>query len=183
MKIVALIGSLRKDSYNRKVFAHYRQAAAGQFEIVEGTFADFPLYNQEIEETDFPASVEKLGKLIREADGLIFFSPEYNHSMPGVLKNAIDWLSRLDDSPFDGKPATVISASPGRLGGALMQYALRQSSVGIGLRMLSSPEVMVAEAHKRIDEKTGEIKDEATVKILAKHRDAFAAFAREHSAR
>lgn len=174
MKIVAMIGSLRKQSLNRSVFNYYRQIASA-VEIIEGVYADFPIYNQDIQDKGFPPSVEKLGELIRESDGVLFFSPEYNYSIPGGLKNAVDWLSRLPNQPFVGKPASILSASPGRLGGARMQYQFRQVGVFIDLKLMNKPEVMISEAHKQINEH-GELVDESTQRFLQKHLDAFSKF-------
>ena len=124
--IVALIGSLRKDSVNRAAFNHYKQLAAKEFNIVEGEIKDIPFYNADDKE---PAVVTKLAQQIKDADGVIFFSPEYNYSVPGVLKNALDYLSRSDKQPFSNKPAVIVGASPGLLGTGRMQYHLRQIGV------------------------------------------------------
>ena len=118
MKIISLIGSLRESSYNRKIFLAYKELAAGQATIDEGSYAQFPIYNFDLHQEGFPEAVVQLGNQICAADGILFFSPEYNYSVPGPLKNAIDWLSRLTPQPFAGKPAAIIGASPGKIGTA-----------------------------------------------------------------
>jgi chromate reductase, NAD(P)H dehydrogenase (quinone) len=175
-KVLALIGSLRKGSFNRSVFNFYKEMAAGSLELFEGTFHEFPLYNADIQDIGFPPSVQTLANQIKAADGLLIFSPEYNYSIPGVLKNALDWLSRLPEPPFKGKPCSILSASPGKLGGARMQYHLRQVAVTLDLKMMNAPEVMISGANKIINE--GQIIDEGTKKFLKVHLDAFLKFVR-----
>lgn len=138
--------------------------------LEEGRIEEIPVYNQDLGEA--PASVMELAKRIKESDGVTFFSPEYNYSIPGVLKNAIDWLSRSDLKPFDTKPAAVIGASPGNVGTARMQYHLRQVGVFLKLSFLNKPEVMIGKASEKL--KDGQIIDDATIEILKKHDKAFA---------
>lgn len=110
-KVVAIIGSPRKESVNRQIFNNYKRLAQDAFMLTEGDISEIPLYNQDIKNE--PESVSRLAELIRESDGVIFFSPEYNYSIPGVLKNAIDWLSRSDLEPFNNKLAAVVGGSQG----------------------------------------------------------------------
>ncbi len=112
---------------------------------------------------------------IAAADGVVIVSPEYNYSMPGGLKNAIDWLSRLKPQPFAGKPVAIQSASGGALGGARMQYHLRQSMVFLDAHVLNRPEVMIGQAPSKVDAE-GRLADEATRKFIADQLVAFAAF-------
>lgn len=118
-----------------------------------------------------------MGEAIRQADGIIIVSPEYNYSMPGVLKNALDWLSRLPGQPFVGKPVAIQSASMGPFGGARMQYHLRQTLVFLDGRVLNKPEVMVGLAQTKIDA-AGQITDKATSDFIAGQLKAFAEFVR-----
>jgi chromate reductase len=118
-----------------------------------------------------------MAEAIRAADGVVIVTPEYNYSVPGVLKNAIDWLSRLPSQPFAGKPLAIQSASPGALGGARAQYHLRQMLVFLDAMVLNKPEVMVSGAASKISPE-GELTDEATRKFLAGQLEAFAAFIR-----
>lgn len=172
MKMIGIVGSLRKSSIHRQLFNHYREISADNFEIEEGVIDGIPLYDGE--EANH-AAVSILAEQIRAADGVIFFSPEYNYSVSGVLKNAIDWISRVDPQPFTGKPATIIGASPGNVGTARMQYHLRQIGVFLDLRFLNKPEVMIGGAAGKIQD--GRIIDKGTVDFLGSHAARFAAFA------
>ena len=107
--------------------------------------------------------MQKLADAIRAADGVIFNTPEYNFGIPGGLKNAIDWVSRLQNQPFAGKPVALQSASPGPVGGARVQYDLRRSMVFLDALTLNKPEIFIGNCAQRIDDKTGKITDEQTV--------------------
>jgi chromate reductase, NAD(P)H dehydrogenase (quinone) len=115
---------------------------------------------------------------IRAADGVIFVTPEYNHSVPGVLKNAIDWISRLPNQPFAGKPVAIESASPELFGGLRAQLHLRSMFVYLDARALNKPEVIIPQVNTKIDAATGELTDPATRGFIADQLTAFAAFAR-----
>ena len=144
-----------------------------------GSIGDFPLYDADVQASDgFPPAVTAMGEAIKAADGVIIVSPEYNYSVPGGLKNAIDWLSRLPSQVFAAKPVLIQSASPGALGGARMQYHLRQIMVFLDGRVLNRPEVMIAGAAGKADPATGDLIDEATKEFLRKQLAAFAAFVR-----
>jgi chromate reductase len=119
-----------------------------------------------------------MGEAIGKADGVIIVTPEYNYSVPGVLKNAIDWLSRLPTKPFAGKPVAIQSASPGIFGGVRAQHHLRQTLVFLDARALAQPEVTVTQAAAKFDGKTGELTDKTTREFIARQLQAFAAFAR-----
>ena len=119
-----------------------------------------------------------MGEAIAAADGVVIVTPEYNYSVPGVLKNAIDWLSRLPNQPFAGKPVAIQSASPGALGGARAQYHLRQSLVFLDARVLNRPEVMVGGAYGKADMASGDLTDQATKDFIAGQLKAFADFVR-----
>src|SRR5579863_6328298 len=116
--VISICGSLRKGSYNRMVLEALPGWAPAGMTITEAPpFAEFPLYNADIENsTGFPEPVHTLAEAVRAADGVIFVSPEYNFSIPGGLKNALDWVSRVPNQPFAGKAVVLISASPGILG-------------------------------------------------------------------
>ncbi len=175
MKLVAIVGSLRKNSYNRSIFRFYQTLLSNGVTIEEVSFADFPLLNEDLEVSQFPESVTRQGELIRSADGILFFTPEYNSSIPGGLKNAIDWISRVDTSPFAGKPAAILSASPGKLGGARMQPHLRQVGAALDIQFMNRPEILISTAHEQINE-SGELINESTQKFLRKHYASFVAF-------
>src|SRR3974390_2474257 len=129
LNVVSICGSLRKGSYNRMVMNALQGYAPEGMRITEApSFADFPLYNADVQNSSgFPALVQVLGEAIRAADGVIFVTPEYNYSIPGGLKNAIDWVSRPPNQPFAGKPVAIQSATGGPLGGGRMQYDLRRA--------------------------------------------------------
>ena len=120
-----------------------------------------------------------LVEAVRAADGLLIVSPEYNWSIPGTIKNAIDWLSRVKDQPFANKPVALQSAAPGLLGGARMQYHMRQSLTSVEALILIRPEVIVNLAPKKFDEKTGELTDQPTRDIVKQQLEAFVKFIRK----
>jgi chromate reductase len=179
LHFVTLLGSLRKTSVNGGV-ARALPALAPEGVAISalGSVGDFPLYNADVQAEGFPAAVEAMGAEIKAADGLIIVSPEYNYSVPGTLKNAIDWLSRLPTSPFKGKPILIQSASPGALGGARMQYHLRQTFVFLDGRVMNSPEAMIGGAYGKSDNATGDLTDAAAKVFLGKQLAAFADFVR-----
>src|SRR5215467_13979908 len=168
LNVVSICGSLRKGSFNAMVQRLLPSLAPDGMSIKPApSFADFPLYSADIQNTTgFPADVNTLADAISAADGVIFCTPEYNFSLPGGLKNAIDWVSRLPNQPFAGKPIAIQSASPGPLGGARVQYDLRRMMVFLDALTLNKPEVFIGSCASRFDEKTGEIKDEATVGFI-----------------
>jgi chromate reductase, NAD(P)H dehydrogenase (quinone) len=182
MNIISICGSLRQGSYNRMVMNALAGLAPAGMSIKEApSFAELPLYNADIQNsTGFPAAVRTLADSIRGADGVVFCTPEYNFSIPGGLKNAIDWLSRLPDQPFAGKPIAIQSASPGPLGGARVQYDLRRTMVFLDALALNKPEIFVGACATKFDDKTGELKDETTRNLIKQQLEAFAKFVDRH---
>jgi chromate reductase len=182
LNLVTLLGSLRKASVNAGV-ARALPGLSPEGATISplGSVGDFPLYNADLQAEGFPAAVETMGAAIAAADGVIVVSPEYNYSVPGVLKNAIDWISRLPSAPFKQKPALIQSASPGALGGARMQYHLRQTFVFLDARVMNVPEVMIGGSGGKFDAATGDLTDEGTKDFLRKQLAAFADFVRAHS--
>jgi chromate reductase len=178
LNVVSICGSLRKGSFNAMLQRALPSLAPDGMTITPApSFAEFPLYNADIQNsTGFPAPVNVLADAIRAADGVIFCTPEYNFSMPGALKNAIDWVSRLPNQPFAGKPVALQSVSPGPVGGARMQYDLRKSMMFLDAFTLNKPEIFIGNCAARIDEKSGEIKDEATRGFIKQQLAAFATF-------
>jgi chromate reductase len=178
LKILGLCGSLRQASYNRAALRAAQELAPGagmQIEVAE--ISDLPPYNEDVFAQGFPAPVERLRNQIRAADALLFVTPEYNYSMPGVLKNAIDWASRPPEQPFVGKPAAIMGASPGALGTARAQYHLRQTLVFLDVHPLNKPEVMISAAHERFDVQ-GQLTHQPTREFIAKLLVALAAWTR-----
>ena len=175
MDVLLLVGSLRADSYNRKVAEAYVKLAGGSASFAEGNFSKFPLYNEEIQSQGFPAEVMLLADQIRSCDAVLIVSPEYNYSVPGALKNAIDWVSRVPKQPLAGKPASVIGASMGGIGTARMQYHMRQIGVFLDMQFMTKPEIMVGKVQTLIDE-SGKLSDGATLEHLRGHFLAFQKF-------
>jgi chromate reductase len=143
-----------------------QELAPPDVQIEYAEIGDLPLYNQDVEDAGVPEAVKRLKEQVRAADAILFASPEYNYSMSGVLKNAIDWVSRPpSDNPFNGKPCGIISASQGMSGGMRVQYHLRQSAVFVNLHPMNKPEVFIQKAQDKFDA-SGKLTDEATRKVL-----------------
>jgi chromate reductase len=178
MNIVTISGSLRKGSYNTALMRVLPTLAPANMKLIEApSYASFPLYNADVQsETGFPDAVKTLGDCIRSADGVIIVSPEYNWTIPGPLKNAIDWLSRLEHQPFKEKPVAIQSAAGGPLGGARMQYHLRMALTYLNCFVHGTPEIFVGSAHTKFDGKTLELTDEVTKTLLKQHLEGFATF-------
>ena len=176
--VVCICGSLRKASYNRMVMNALPALAPPNMKLSEAPpFAEFPLYNADMQDsTGIPPAVQTLADAIRAADGVIFNSPEYNFSMPGGLKNAIDWVSRVANQPFAGKPVALQSAANGALGGGRMQYDLRRSMIFLDAMTLNKPEIFIGNCSQKIDAKTGQITDQQTVDFIRQQLAAFAKF-------
>jgi chromate reductase len=137
--------------------------------------APIPHYNEDVRQQDFPASVEGLRARIKAADGLLIVTPEYNYSIPGVLKNAIDWASRPPEQPFDGKPIGLMGASVGTLGSGRAQYHLRQCFVFLNGLVMNRPEVMIPAAQSKFDA-DGKLTDQPTRDFISAHLTAFKAW-------
>jgi chromate reductase len=174
--VITICGSLRKGSFNRMLANLLPGLAPAGMTIRSAPTIEMPLYNADLQAQGFPPAVKALEDAIRAADGVIIVSPEYNYSMPGPMKNAIDWVSRTKDQPFADKPVCIQSASMGILGGARMQYHMRQSMVFLDALVFNRPEVFVVQAQNKFDEKTGELKDEGTRTVIRQQLEAFAAF-------
>ena len=177
-KVLVICGSLRKGSFNAAIARALPGLAPPELSLSEApSFANFPIYNDDQRVTSgAPADVEAWAAAIRAADGVIIVSPEYNWSIPGGLKNAIDWVSKLKDVPFKDKPVVLQSASGGQMGGGRMQYHLRMALQSIDAQLFGKPEVLVNFAGKKIDEKTGAITDDAVKDIIKQQLVAFAKF-------
>jgi chromate reductase len=163
--ILGFAGSLRKGSYNRALLRVARDFLpdGSNLEIFE--LDGFPCFNQDAE-TAPPEKVKEFKGKIRAADALLIATPEYNYSVPGMLKNAIDWASRpYGDNAFEGKPVAIMSASTGMLGGARAQYHLRQSFVTLNMHAVERPEVLITFARDKFDD-TGNLLDEKARKLI-----------------
>jgi chromate reductase len=178
LKILGIAGSLRRASYNRAALR-----AAGEL-LPDGATLDvfaldgIPPFNED-EEKNPPPPVVELKQRIRAADAILLCTPEYNYSIPGVLKNAIDWASRpYGDNAWNGKPVALMGASVGTLGTARAQYHLRQVFVFLNMYPLNQPEVMIADASKRFDAE-GRLTDEKTREHIRKQLVALATWTRK----
>lgn len=165
IKIVGFTGSLRRDSYNKAVLRAAQKLLPENTELDIVDLADIPFLNEDVEAQGLPASVAAFKKKLSEADAILISTPEYNFSIPPVLKNALDWASRGEDLPLYGKPLAMMSASPGMLGGARVQYHLRQVCVSLNLIPLSKPEVFIAGVNTKFDE-ADNLADERTKKAI-----------------
>lgn len=185
LKVITICGSLRKGSYNAALARLLPRLAPAGLKITGGPpFDSFPHYNLDIQnESGFPPPVTAFADAIRAADGVIIVSPEYNWTIPGTLKNAIDWVSRMKDQPFAGKPVALQSCSPSLLGGSRMQYHLRQSLTSIDALLFGRPEVIVTFAQHKFDEKTLELKDQPTIDTIKQQLAGFETFIRRVSAK
>jgi chromate reductase len=174
--ILGIAGSLRKASLNRAALRAAQQLAPDGVNIEIFDLEGIPPFNQD-EESRPPECVVQFKQRIRAADAILFVTPEYNYSIPGVLKNAIDWASRpYGDSAWEGKPAAIMGASGGAQGTSRAQYHLRQVFVFLNMYILNRPEVMISGAAQRFDEK-GNLKDEDTKAHIQKLLVALVAWA------
>jgi chromate reductase len=165
LKVLGFAGSLRTGSYNKALLRTAENLLPENLILEIYDIDGIPPFNQDNEQ-DMPVKVKEFKSKIRGADALLIATPEYNYSVPGVLKNAIDCASRpYGDNPFDGKPVAIISASVGMLGGARAQYHLRQTFVFLNMYPLNGPEVIVPFAQEKFDA-NGKLLDENTKKFL-----------------
>lgn len=159
--VIGFAGSLRKNSYNKALLRAAVKLLPKDAKLEIFDLGGIPPFNQDLE-AQMPDKVKEFKAKIRAADAILIATPEYNYSISGVLKNAIDWASRpYGDNSFEGKPVAVMSASPGMLGGARAQYHLRQVFVSLDMHSLNRPEVMVPFTDDTIDEK-GRVTDDKT---------------------
>ena len=182
-KFVTLLGSLRKGSYNAMVARTLPKLAPSGVTIEAlPSIGSLPLYDADIQQEEgFPADVETIAEQIRQADGLIIVTPEYNYSVPGGLKNAIDWLSRLPNQPIAGKPVLIQTSSMGPIGGARCQYHLRQILVFLDAQVMNRPEFMGGVIQSKVDEQIGEVIEQGTLDFLTGQLTTFSDFARRVS--
>ena len=155
LNVLSICGSLRKGSFNAIVERALPGLAPEGMSITPAPpYRHFPIYDFDIQhEHGIPADVTALGKAILAADGVVIVTPEYNFTIPGGLKNAIDWVSRMKDpSPFKDKPFAIQSATTGTVGGARMQYHLRQVLSGFDAFLLNSPEIFIGRAREKVNE-------------------------------
>ncbi|HXP12290.1 MAG TPA: NADPH-dependent FMN reductase [Stellaceae bacterium] len=179
IKVLGICGSLRQASYNRMALKVAQESLPpGMTLEVFDKLAEIPLYNEDVKAKGLPPAVAELRDKIKAADALLFVTPEYNYSVPGVLKNAIDWVSRTPDQPFDGKPVAMMGATMGMWGTTRAQHHLRQTCVFLNMIPLNKPEVMIPQAQNKFDAQ-GRLTDEPTRKFIADLMTALAAWTKK----
>lgn len=179
-KVAVFVGSLRKDSFNRKLARAVEKLAPDDFGFFHVRIDDLPLYNQDFDE-DYPAEAKRLKKDVESADAVLFVTPEYNRAMPGVLKNAIDIGSRpWGTNSFAGKPAGVLGISIGAIGTALAQQHLRNTMAYLDMPTLGQPEVFMQMKDGLLDD-DGNIGNDDTRKFLQGFVDKYVAWVKKHA--
>ena len=182
LNVITIVGSLRKGSYNAALARQLPQWAPEGMSITAApAWADLPTYNADDQAKGFPETATKLADAIRAADGVIIVSPEYNYGVPGGVKNAIDWVSRMKEQPFKDKPVAIQSVAGGPLGGGRVQYQWRQIMVFLEALTFTRPEVFIGMAGSKFDEKTLEFKDEAGINFIKQQLAGFEKFIRKVS--
>jgi chromate reductase, NAD(P)H dehydrogenase (quinone) len=178
MNIVTIVGSVRKESYNMQLAKTMQERYKGKLNINIADIRSLPHFDQD-EENNPPQPVKEWKEAVSQADGVIIITPEYNWSVPGVLKNALDWASRVD-KVFIGKPVMTLGATPGMLGTVRAQMHLREilGAPGIQAKVLppGGNEVLISFANQKFDEQTGQLVDEGTLNFLDSKVDAFVDF-------
>lgn len=172
LDVLGLCGSLRKASINRHALklAGELMPATMKLDIVE--WRDVPVFDGDVLAAGLPAPVAAIRERIRRADAVLIATPEYNFSIPGGIKNVLDWTSRGEDQPWAGKPVAIVTASPGPLGGARVQYDLRKVMLFLNAMVLVKPEVFIGMAGTKFDAE-GRCTDEGTKKFVGDQMAAF----------
>jgi len=165
MNVLALSGSLRAGSYNTLALKAAQKLAPDGMRIEIASLAEIPLYNDDVRAREVPPPVLALKEKVQRADAVLIASPEYNFSIPGVLKNALDWLSRPPQPPFEQKVVGLMGASPGPVGTARVQYDLRKVMVFLDAFVVNKPEVFINHCTTKFDA-AGELTDEATARFI-----------------
>ena len=167
MNVIGISGSLRKGSFNTAALRAAQGLAPEGMTIERAEIGDLPLYNDDVRAAGFPPPVERLRAQLAAADAVLLVTPEYNYSISGVLKNAIDWASRPPSQPFEAKPVAIMGASPGLFGSARAQYHLRQMLIFLNAMPVNRPEVMIGQAQNKFDA-DGNLTDEPTREFIRK---------------
>ncbi|MGI8316398.1 NADPH-dependent FMN reductase [Halobacillus mangrovi] len=180
LKVAALVGSIRQDSYNMKITTFIRDRYKDHLDIKIVPIRDLAHYDQDIE-NEPPASVQNFKAQLSDIDAFLVVTPEFNHSIPGVLKNALDWLSR-GNKEMEGKPTFLAGATMGVLGTVRAQMHLRQilNAPGMGASVLPGNEILIGNVHHKVDE-SGQLTDQGTIQFIDGVVDHFIQFA--HSQR
>jgi chromate reductase len=160
IKVLGLSGSFRKGSFNTLLLKAAQEVVPAGMSIEIYDYTDIPLYNDDVRVAGYPPPVQKFRAAIAASDAVLFASPEFNYSVSGVLKNAIDWASRAPNMPFDGKTGAIIGASPGAIGTARSQRDLRWMMSGLNMYMVNLPHVYLGGASQKFDA-NGKLTDQA----------------------
>jgi chromate reductase len=181
LQFATMLGSLRHASYTRAIAETLDELAPDDVAVtLLGSVGGLPHFNQDLQDLGIPDEVVEMGAAVASADAVVIVTPEYNYSTPGVLKNALDWLSRLPRRPFEGKPVAIQSASPGLLGESRAQYHLRQILVALDAVVLNKPEIIVPQVASKVDIATATLRDEFTRTLVAAQLAALRDLARQH---
>jgi chromate reductase, NAD(P)H dehydrogenase (quinone) len=167
ISVLGFAGSLRQGSYNKAALRAATELAPAGMTIETFDLAPIQPYNEDVKQRGFPPPEQEFREKIRAADALLIVTPEYNRSISGVLKNAIDWASRPPDQPFDGKPTAIFGASPGMIGTAVAQFDLRRCLGVLNALVINTPSVMIGNASQKFDEQ-GRLTDQPTREIIGK---------------
>lgn len=150
-KVLGISGSLRKQAFSDAILAALAEASADQAVFSYADIGAVPHFNQDLYQEPLPSAVEQLRRQVVEADAIVIASPEYNHGMPGVLKNALDWLSRPHNgSPLKGKPVLILTSSPATTGGVRAQYQIRETLVSALAHPVATPEIVIGLVHTKL---------------------------------
>lgn len=168
IRVMAISGSSRKASYNTALLREARGLAPPAMAVEMYDITGIPPYNDDVRLEGYPPAAAGFRNAIRVSDAVLIASPEYNRSVPGMLKNAIDWASRQPDQPFQGKPMAIMGVSNGALGAAFANYHLRQIMVYMDARLVNGPEVMIGAGRTKFDEQ-GRLVDQPTRDFVAAH--------------
>ena len=172
MDIVGICGSARSQSFNRMVLNLAGECMPAPMKLSTMEWGDVPPFNADVLAAGMPESVRAVRERIRKADGVVIVTPEYNFSVPGMLKNLIDWISRGEDQPFHNKPVAILSATTGPLGGARVQYDLRKVLLFLNTAVLVKPEIFVGNAAQKFDA-NGQCTDTLTRDFVTSQMKAF----------
>lgn len=165
IKLLGISGSLRAQSYNSGALSVVGSVLPEDMEFGVASLSDLPFFNADVEQRGFPAVVESFRRNVAAADALIFAVPEYNFSVPGVLKNALEWLSRPPNPPTNGKPCAVFGASVSPLGTARGQFHFRHICVSLNMIAVNTPHVDIANAKTKFDAQ-GRLNDQASIDLI-----------------
>lgn len=165
MNVLGISGSLRKASYNSMALRAAQKLAPAGMEVSIADISQIPLFNDDVRAAGEPVAVTALKAQIRAADAVLIVTPEYNFSIPGVLKNTLDWMSRPPEPPFGGKPVAIMGAATGPVGTARVQYHLRQVLMFLDTFTVNKPEVFISNCASKFNEQ-GELTDETAIKLI-----------------